>query len=204
MPSISDDQIRHQILEILRNSARKNPTNAGVSREEMKEMLQISEQIMDFNVFYLEEKGLARLLTVMGTPWISATITAFGTDVIEQKSRYADEFPFIQTNIQQVFGDVSGQITQVAGARVNFTQTVTDSFKTAHDIVESRTDITHELREEIKENLKSLEEELKKKEADAGKVQKLWNWLKRNANWIVPTLVTVVLEGVKRSMSEGS
>lgn len=56
------------------------------------------------------------------------------------------------------------------------------------------------LKERIQKQLTLLEEELEKEEADLGKVQRLWKWLKENASWLVPTLADVVIESVKLAM----
>lgn len=197
-PAIDNNEIRHRILQILYNDAMKYPDHIGIDRDEMKRLLQIPENTMDFNIFYLSQQGLIEIQTTMGRPWLYAMITAFGTDVIEQKDRYAQDFPFVQTNIQQVFGDVSGQVTQVTGGQASFSQTIVDSFKTAHDIANTKKEISADVKREIEEKLRLLEEELKKKQAaDAGKIQKLWDWIKTNASWLVPTLAQVVSECIK-------
>ena len=162
----------------------------------MKEILQIPEKQMDFNMFYLKEKRLVSLFEVIES-WIYARITAFGIDVIERKEKYLEEFPFIQTAIQEIHGDVYGTVVQAVESQVSFNQQVDTVFQQARKITETRTDIKASLREEVKKHLNLLEEELKRKEPDAGKIQTLWKWLKRNANWVVPTLTQVVLEGLK-------
>jgi len=57
-----------------------------------------------------------------------------------------------------------------------------------------------DLREETTRNLDSLQQELMKEEPDVGRVQRLWKWLKRNADWVVPTLTEVVIEGLRRAV----
>lgn len=91
----------------------------------------------------------------------------------------------------------TGNISQAINPQVNFNQQLNEAFKKAHRIVDTKSDILLRQKEEIKQNLRVLEEELKNKEADAGKIQKTWGWLKRNADWLVPTLAQVVSDGIK-------
>ena len=197
MPSIIHNEIRHRILEILYKFEQKNPTNiGGLGRETMKEILKIPEEQMDFNMLYLKQKGLITLFEVIGS-WIYARITAFGIDVIENKEIFAEQFPFI---IQEIHGDVYAPVIQAIGSQVSFNQQVTTAFQQARNMIEIKEDVPPTLREEIEKHLNLLEEELKNKEPNAGKIQTSWKWLKRNANWVVPTLTHVVLEGLKMSL----
>ncbi|MEM2293108.1 MAG: hypothetical protein QXU45_06980 [Candidatus Bathyarchaeia archaeon] len=189
-------------MEMLYNDALKNPTSLGVDRDTMKNTLQIDENIMNFNIFYLEEKGLIKLMHSMGAPWSFAKITAFGIDVAENRDRYREQFPFIQANIQQIHGNVYGQVVQAVGSEVTFSQQVSNAFNQAYQFIQNKTEIQPELREEIKNKLQVLEEELKKEEPNLGKIQEIWKWLKQNASWIVPMIAHIVLEGTKMALGK--
>jgi hypothetical protein len=202
MSSLSDDHIRHMMLEVLHKAAKEAPTSVGLSRDKMKDVLQIPENKLDFNMFYLRDKQLVRLYQAMGTPWESAEITAYGIDVVEDKEKYKDKFPFIQTTIQEIHGDVYAPVIQAVNSQVNFSQQITDAFKQAYNMVETKGELPPEEKEEIKKNLKLLEEELKNKEPDAGKIQGLLRWLKQNANWVVPTIIQVILKGIEMALSK--
>ena len=204
MSSPSDDEIRHAILELLLKAAKDNTTAAGMNKEQVCENLQIPDERIEFNMNYLEQKRLVARSGFMGPPYWFASITAFGIDVVEQKERFAAEFPFIQVTIQHIGGNVYGPAVQAVNSQVTFNQQVTDAFKRAYNIVENKTDATADQKEEIKKNLKALEEELETKEADAGKIQKVWKWIQRNANWLVPTLSQVVIEGTKIALTGAS
>jgi hypothetical protein len=196
---LTNNEIRRYLLEILYNFAQKD-TKAhfpAVSREQIQEILKISEAELNFNMVYLDQKGLVKLHRGASPDWYSAQITVFGIDVLQNKDKYSEQFPFIQTTIQQIYGDVYGTVAQAVESQVNFDQQVTSAFKQARDMTKAKEDIPPKLMEEIEKNLDLLEEELKSKEPDAGKIQKLWKWLKRNANWVVPTVTQVVLEGMK-------
>ena len=197
MSSASDDQIRYAILEVLHKAARDNPTSFGLDRDKMQEILKIPENRIEFNMPYLEEKGLVKRSGFMGPPYWFATITAFGMDVVEHKELYASQLPFIQVTIQQIQGNIQGNIIQAVNSHINFSQQVTDAFKKAYSTVETKTNVSLEQKEEIKKNLKILDEELQNTKKDAGKIQKAWDWLQRNANWLIPTLTQVVSDGIK-------
>lgn len=47
--------------------------------------------------------------------------------------------------------------------------------------------------DEIKEKLKSIENELKKNDINQSKIKNTFNWLKRNANWTIPTITQITL-----------
>ena len=198
MTLTSDKEVRHQILDILYRLAKKEPLGM-LGRKQMHEVLKIPEEQMDFNIFYLQEKNLIKLRQGLGAPWFTAEITAFGTDVIENKDKYSQSFPFIQTTIQEIHGDIYGTVVQAVDSKVDIKQQVTSAFQKAHEITD-KMDIESSIKEEIQKQLKLLEEELRKEEVDAGKVQRLWRWIKKNASWLVPTLADVVIESVKLAM----
>jgi hypothetical protein len=203
MSAVANSELRHQILEILYRSAQQNSLIFGVDRAKMKELLQVSESQIDFNVIYLKEKGLVELLQPLGKgQWSFARITAFGIDVIEDKDRFKENFPFILTNIQQIYGDVNAPVTQAVGSQVNFEQQVNTAFDQVQILIERKEVITLEQKDEIKVRLGLLKEELKKQEPDVGKIQGLWKWFKQNASWVVPTLSQVVLEGTKLALGK--
>jgi hypothetical protein len=197
MTSLSNEQIRRMILEILYEEAKTNPTSQGVNRDEMKKILQIPEKDLDFNVFYLKEKGLIELFQCLGKPWEFAKINAYGIDVVENKEKYRTKFPFIYATIQEIHGNIYGQVVQAVASQLTFSQRVDDAFKQAYQLIDMKTEIQSELRGEIKKRVKLLEEELRNPEPNLSKIQELWKWLKQNANWIIPTLTQIVLEVVK-------
>ena len=196
---VKHDEIRHRILKILYIMAQENPESLGLDKETINKILDVPEKTIFFNMQYLAEKGLISLFKGIGT-WFHARITAFGIDVVEDKEKYGEQFPFIQTTIQEIHArDIYGSVVQAVESQVTFAQQVGSVFQQARGITEAK-DIAPTLRMQIEERLNQLEEELKKTEPDAGKIQELWKWLKRNANWVVPILVSAVLEGLKMAL----
>ncbi|UCE16464.1 MAG: hypothetical protein JSV12_02285 [Candidatus Bathyarchaeota archaeon] len=197
MPSIVDNEIRQLILKTLFDFEQKNPrSTGGFGRERMKELLQLPEEKMDFNMYYLEQKGFVKLFKGIGI-WFHARITAFGVDVIENKHKFGEQFPFIKTTIQEIHGDVHGNVVQAVDSKVSFNQQVTAAFRRARNMIETKDGISPTLKEAINEKVTLLEKELRSKKPDTSRTRKLWKWLKRNANWVVPTLAQVVLEVLK-------
>jgi len=107
-------------------------------------------------------------------------------------------------NYQIVNRNVCGDVIQANNSEVNFSQQVTDAFKTAYNMVEKKEDITPEKKDEIVENLKVVEEKLRsKKDLDEIPSSSPMKWLKQNASWIVPAIMQVVMLGVRISLGTG-
>lgn len=192
----SNDEIRISILQHLYTFFHQDPKLIGINRAQMLELLNNQENLMDSNMLYLEQKGLVKLIKTMGSLWELAMITAVGIDVIENKEMYKKQFPFVTIQVQEIYGYVHGNVVQAKDSEV-ITQQIDSAFQTARNMTESKTEILPELKQGILSNLASLEEEMKKEEPDAGKIQKTWNWLKRNASWVVPVLTQIVSEVIK-------
>jgi hypothetical protein len=191
--SVSDDQVCLDILELLYKHLNDNPAGSGVDRAIIQDTLKLSEQQMDINMTYLENKTLVTLFRTVSSQWTFAKITADGIDVIENKERYADKFPFTQASTSQIHENVF----QTVRSQVSFTQQVTDAFKQAYDQVRV-TKLSTSDKEKIEKQLKALEKELQKtKKADLGAIQKNWEELKKKASWLSPAIAQVVLEGIK-------
>jgi len=177
--SLTNDQIRLVILDAVYNEELKAPAHFGLDRAKMMELLKVPENIMDFNVRYLEQKGLVKCMKVMGSIWYMVKITAFGTDVIEHKGKYKETFSFVNTTIQ-VNGPNYGNIIQATNnSTVNFSQQIIDAFKKAYEIIETKEGISAENKQQIMQGTKALESELNNKELDAGKFNKHGNGLNR-------------------------
>jgi hypothetical protein len=196
--SVSDDQVRLNILELLHKHLRDHPNGSGVDRAIIQDALKISEKQMDLNTSYLEDKTLVTLFRTTSSQWTFAKITAEGIDVIENKERYVDKFPFTQTSTSQMNeGSQESDFQEPVQSQVSFTQQVTDAFTQAYDQVRA-TKLSTDNKGKIEKQLKALEKELlKTKKADLNTIQKSWEWLKKNASSLSPAIAQVVLEGIK-------
>ena len=187
--SESDDQVCLDILELLYNHL-EDPMASGVDRAIIQDTLKLSERQMDINMSYLEEKTLVKLFRTIGSKWTFAKITSDGIDAIENKERYSDKFPFIQTSTVKIHEGMHENA-------VSFTEQVTEAFKQASNQVRA-TKLSTVDKEKIEKQLKSLEKELQKtKKADLGRIQTEWELLKKKASWLCPSIANVVLEGIK-------
>lgn len=194
--SPSNDQVRVMILDFLHKELQEKPRDV-TNKENIFQALGIPQKQLDFNMFYLEEKGLVELITSM-EGWHCAKITAYGIDVIENKDAFKSQFPFINNTTIQVQGNNYGAIIQANNhSTVTFYQQISDAFKQAYERIETEQGLAPELKAQIKIKTKMLEEELNKAEPDAGLIQQSWKWIKQNANWLVPTLTQVVTEGIR-------
>jgi hypothetical protein len=199
MSTLDDDQIRLATLKILLNNAKEDPGSFGVDRATLQKALGVSEKEMDFNMIYLEERGLVRLTKFMGSLWAYASISAYGMDVVAHRDRFADKFPFTKAQIT-ITGNVYGNVVQAVSSTVTFSQQVTDAFKQAYDQVEKRTDLSMEKKQATTSILGELQQELQKPKPDAGKIQQGWDWIKCNAEWLIPTLSNAAIEGLKMAL----
>lgn len=147
---------------------------------------------MDFNMLYLEQKHLVKLLVVLGSLWANANINSFGIDVIENKDKFANQFPFISVQIQNIQDStVVGNVVQAREQAKVVIQKTNDAFPQARNITKT-SQIPDELKKEILRRLDTLEENIK--ESNAGAIQKGWNWFKENAVFLIPILQPVIIE----------
>ena len=196
MSEISNDLLRYQILEILYQRASER-VDWRVNREEIIKLIQAPENQIDFGVLYLHEIDLAKVREVRGNNWSSVIITGKGIDVIEHKQKFAEQLPFIQVAIQKIDA-VYGNAIQAINSQVTLNQQITDAFKQAYSLIDLKK-IPEEEKNSVRKKLEDLELELRKEKLDAGRAQNLWGWLKANASWLVPTLVEVFMESVKKA-----
>jgi hypothetical protein len=195
--SISDNQVCLDILELLYKRVSDDPASSGVDRAIIQATLKIPENQMNTNMSYLAEKTLVTLSGFIGSRWTFAKITGDGIDVIENKERYAEKYPFTQAVTSHILDDGQEKVLQKMQPQVSLSQQVTDAFKQASDQVLGAK-ISNGDKGKIQKQLRDLEKELlKTKKADLGAIQEDWEWLKKNANWLSPSLASVMLEGIR-------
>jgi hypothetical protein len=94
MSSITDDEIRVRILQILTEEAKKGSLIWGVHRSTVLEVMNIPDRNLDYNVSYLAKNGMVKLVKAHIGEWVWAAITSVGRDVLENPTRYEERFPF--------------------------------------------------------------------------------------------------------------
>ncbi len=198
--SVSDDQVRLDILLLLHKHLGDDPKRSGVDRAIIQDTLKVPEKQMDINISYLEDNALVILSRTFGTQWTFAKITSDGIDVIENRERYADKFAFAQASTSQIQDEDNENIFRPVASEASFSQQLTDAFRQARDQVRA-SKLSRSDEEKIEKQLKALEKELQKtKKADLGTIQKDWEELKKKANWLSPAIAQVVLEGIKKAL----
>jgi hypothetical protein len=190
MSETTNDSVRLKILEILYKKAAEG-TSWTVEREEMKQQLPIAENKLDFNMLYLHERKLAKIRRSDSCSWQVAKITGKGIDVFENKPRFAEELPFIRSAIQKPGGEVYDNTVAAVQSEVDLYQQVSSAFEQAYEQVK-KAEIAPEKKQEITTNLKALEKELPKEKPNKNKVNAIWEWLRGNADVIVPTITEIV------------
>ncbi len=96
---LSHDQIRHSILTILYKKAETNPKDNIIKREQVIELLNVPENIVDFDTKYLEQENLIKIESTMDKLWLWAEITSSGINIIEHKDENKQRFPFLNATI---------------------------------------------------------------------------------------------------------
>ena len=102
----SSNWVRKRILEELYDFYNIVIERCWLDRAILLKYLNVSEELLDSNILYLEEKKLVDLRRDHDSVFQNAVITAYGIDVIERKDKYAHEFPFLNIDIQEKKGDV--------------------------------------------------------------------------------------------------
>jgi hypothetical protein len=183
-------------LELLYKGINDDPASPGVDRAIIQATLQISPKQIDDNISYLAERNLVALAGTASGKWTFAKITADGIEVIENKERYAERFPFTQAS-SQIHDEDQEKVFRTVQTQVSLSAQVANVFKQASDQVLS-SKLSNGEKGKIEKQLKALEKELlKTKKADLGTIQKEWEGLKKNGGWLSPTLASVVLEGIR-------
>lgn len=190
---------RYRIIESL---YKKNEEDPGfpLNQKQLSQQIGVSDSELELNVRYLEEKGLIRCSWTGGTPRnIMARINAHGMDVYENQEEFLPQFPFlkINVNIQEIKGSVIGPVIQGERATVITIQPILDSFNKIRETIQAK-DISEEKKNDILYHINTLEKETQKEQPDASIIERSYNWLKRNADWVVPTLTQILIEALNR------
>lgn len=191
--SLSNEQVRKLVLNLLIKKEEEDEYNPEVTREEMiqkAQELQIPEKTMHNTMYRLKKEGIIDFPITSVEGWQQARLTE-GT-----KKQVMTNFSIVNNNTI-VQGQNNAIIQTGSNSIVNFSQQVSNAFNHAYQMIEARSDISTEQKEEIKNKTKQLEGELKEAEPDVGKIQQFWKWIKQNANWLTPSLTQAVLDGIK-------
>ncbi len=96
MSITTPEEVRLEILEFLHKMSREDITGWGVDRDMLQRKLGIPEKDMDANILYLAQRNLVQLVQAQNVLWLWARITPFGSEVIQNKKAYEQQFPFLK------------------------------------------------------------------------------------------------------------
>ncbi len=182
-------EIRRRILEMLYEKFTEHPYYR-ITPKEFKNKLKINIRELNFNVIYLEEKGLIELQKPLeGTLFVGARITTKGVDLVEDEYRFNMMFPLASTR--------------------SVSENILAKFNLLREGIETDKNLSPELREIIVEEVRSIEDELKKAEPSYGVVKKMLDKIK-DRNFEIyerlsaimkdPTIIRILTESAKREL----
>jgi hypothetical protein len=103
-----------------------------------------------------------------------------------------------QSIIQQNFNAITGNsITNIVN--LSFVEKVEQAFSEAYKMVEVK-ELSEAEKEEINLRLIALETEAKKDRPNVIKVSDRLNWLKKKASFVVPAIISVITEVIKKKI----
>jgi DNA-binding Lrp family transcriptional regulator len=135
-------KVRRRILEILYEQFVEHPYNRTTPKE-FKEQLGISLRDLNYNMIYLEDKGLVELQKPLeGSLFVGARITYRGIDLVENEYEFDIMFPVVKRALPP--------------------DNVFNQFTLLIDAIEVDDTINSDLKELIIEGIKEIIDELKK------------------------------------------
>ncbi|MCW4021095.1 MAG: hypothetical protein NWF14_07715 [Candidatus Bathyarchaeota archaeon] len=101
MASITNEEIRCRVLDILYKTPMEESSVFGVHRSVIQEALKVRDRDLDYNMAYLARNNLVELIRAHDIMWLWAKITVLGRDIIENKEKYSERFPFLLSAKQE-------------------------------------------------------------------------------------------------------
>ena len=124
-------EIRRKILEMLFTIFKQHPYNR-ITPKEFRETLNISLSDLNYNIVYLEEKGLVELQKPLeGNIFVGARITSKGIDLLEDEEQIDILFP-VKANPKSVPDYALRELSEILNA-IGYDETLSDDAK---DIIE--------------------------------------------------------------------
>lgn len=166
-------EIRRKILEMVFECFKEHPYHR-ITPKEFKEELNIGLKELNYNVIYLEEKGLLELQKPLeGSLFVGARITSKGIDLLEDEYKFDIMFP--------------------VNNKEKLTATnVFAEFNLLIDAIEAADNINKDLKELIIENIKDIQNEFKKSEPSYSAVKAFLNKIKEKNYEISEKVLTIL------------
>lgn len=185
---MDNNEIRRNILKILYETKLENP-HGHPDHSFINEKLNITSNLLRFNIKYLEEKGYLKI-TWFSDGGFLADITSYGIDIAENNSELNQHFPISVT--QNIVQSSSGVV-------INSTDVTINIHENFDHIYQQITANNPENPAEVKEMIEKIENELNKENLNKSKIQECFSWLKINASWTIPLLIQIITTTLKGS-----
>ncbi|MDO5836099.1 MAG: hypothetical protein Q4P17_06285 [Methanobacterium sp.] len=180
---MDNQEIRRKIIELLYDNASKG--SERVTKGILKKELGIGYNELNFNINYLEKERYISVERFMGGHYV-VEIRSRGINLVENPKKFDSLFPLV--NITQIYNS-KGVVVGSSHIKLNIDESV--------NIKDSFNEIYNELRnqknsDEIIEKIKAIEHELNNDTINKSKIKNSMDWLKRNANWTIPSIVQII------------
>lgn len=187
---MNDVKIRRQILEMAYDRFKEHPYYR-ITPKELENALNIGFKKLNYNIIYLEEKGLIELQKPLeGSIFVGVRISSKGIDLIEDECKFGIMFP-------------------VKNAEKLVPTHIFAEFNLLIDSIESANNIDNGLKKLIIEEIKEIQNELKKIDPGYMKIRKfLGNIKQKNDNAYEkvmaiiknPNISSILAESAKREL----
>ncbi len=139
-------------------------------------------------VSYGAKYELARILELYGEEIVKQAIN-LGKHA-GRKTVKATDINLVTNNINITNIYNQGVVTGSINVKMDINGSVNmeNSFTELYELIDN-----HEKAEETKQNVRIIEEELSKELIDKSKIKSSIDWLNSNANWIIPSIIPIVL-----------
>ena len=141
-------------------------------------------------VSYSAEYELARILEVYGEEIVKQAISLGKHS--GRKTVKASDFHLVVNNINNITNIINNRgffaDSNNVKMDINGSFNIENSFNELYRLSEG-----YENSDKIKKNIRSIENELCKDQIDQSKFKSSIDWLNNNANWIIPSIIPIVL-----------
>ena len=161
---MTDIEIRSKILKMAYERFKEHPYNR-ITPKELENALNIGFKELNYNIIYLEEKGLIELQKPLeGNIFVGVRITSKGIDLVEDECQFGIMFPI---NKKQKLMPTH----------------IFAKFNLLIDTIESANNIDNDLKKLIIEEIKEIQNELKRLNRVTRRLKS--SWVKSNKKTII-------------------
>lgn len=177
--------LRRNILTMLYERFCEHPYHV-VTPKEFVETLKIDQHELNYNIVYLEEKGLVELYKPLeGAIFVASRITSRGIDLVEDELEFRSRFPIAQVDTGS---DLASAVQQLH-VLINQVKKTTKS----------------EVSELLEGDIAELANHLAAKEVSYKMVQDLVNQIRKKEKWVANEVLAILKNPViARSLADSA